>query len=106
MVRATFNLIVDLAAAVSLVGMIATGYILRYPLPANMHKTHTLWGLTRNQRGNIHFWMSAALVSIVVTHLVLHWRWVPRSATDWELTRPIIPHGLAWCCSSSWPQSC
>ena len=37
------NLIVDLAAAFLFLGMMATGYILRFPLPPGTNKVMTLW---------------------------------------------------------------
>jgi mono/diheme cytochrome c family protein len=76
MTRTAINLTVDVTAAVSLLGMVATGYILRYPLPDNTHKTHTLWGFTRGQWGDAHYWASVGLLAVLLAHLVLHWRWV------------------------------
>ncbi|MEO8615533.1 MAG: hypothetical protein ABI600_10355 [Luteolibacter sp.] len=40
------NLVVDLLAAVALLAMIATGDILRFPLPPTINRTHELWGMT------------------------------------------------------------
>ena len=44
MTRTTGNLVVDLVAAVGLLGMVATGYILYFPLPPGTNRSHTLWG--------------------------------------------------------------
>jgi uncharacterized membrane protein len=74
--RTLLNLIVDLAAAVLLLGMIATGYILRFPLPPGTNKSHALWGLTRHCWGSVHFWISAALLTVLLLHVVLHWQWL------------------------------
>ena len=76
MTKTIVNLCIDLIAAISLLVMVATGYILRYVLLENTHKTHMLWGMSRGQWGDIHFWASLGLLAILCTHLVMHWRWV------------------------------
>jgi len=70
------NLLVDVIAAGLMVGMIATGYILRFPLPPGSNKSLSLWGFTRHQWGTLHSWLSLALLAIVLLHLALHWPWV------------------------------
>lgn len=51
MKRTTVNLLVDLLAATFFVGMMATGYVLWFPLPAGSNKSLSLWGLTRHEWG-------------------------------------------------------
>ena len=70
------NLFVDVVAAGVMLGMIATGYILRFSLPPGSNKSLSLWGFTRHQWGTLHFWISLALLAIVLLHLALHWPWV------------------------------
>jgi hypothetical protein len=74
--RTIANIIFDVIAAFLLLGMIATGYLLRFPLPPGSNKTLSLWGLTRHQWGDIHFWISLGLLVVLVIHLVLHWNWI------------------------------
>lgn len=76
MSRTLVNIIIDLTAALLFLGMIATGYILRFPLPPGSNKAFSLWGLTRHQYGDIHFWISFGLLAVLVIHLVLHWNWI------------------------------
>lgn len=76
MKRILDNLQVDVIAAAVMVAMVATGYILRFPLPPGTNKTSILWGLTRHQWGTVHFWISIALLVLVVVHVCLHWQWV------------------------------
>jgi mono/diheme cytochrome c family protein len=56
--------------------MIATGYILFFALPPGTNKSLSLWGLTRHQWGQIHFWVSVGLLAVLLVHLALHWQWV------------------------------
>jgi hypothetical protein len=74
--RTLANVVVDLLAAMLFVGMIATGYVLRFPLPPGTNRTLTLWGLTRHQWGGIHYWISLILLGVIAAHLVLHWKWI------------------------------
>lgn len=76
MKRSNINLSIDLLAAVLIVGMIATGYILFFAMPPGTNKSLSLWGLTRHQWGQIHSWVSLGLLAVLVTHLALHWQWV------------------------------
>lgn len=74
--RTLVNIIIDLFATLLFSGMIATGYLLRYPLPPGSNKTLTLWSLSRHQWGDIHFWISLGLLAVLVFHLALHWNWI------------------------------
>lgn len=74
--RSLLNLVIDLLAACCLLAMIATGYILRFPLPPTTNRTHELWGMSRHEWGSIHFWASLVLVAVLVAHVILHWEWL------------------------------
>ncbi|UOA10227.1 DUF4405 domain-containing protein [Methylobacter sp. S3L5C] len=74
--RTFANIIIDIIAAFLLLGMIATGYILRFPLPPGSNKMLSLWGYTRHQWGDGHFWISLGLLIVLISHLVLHWNWI------------------------------
>ncbi len=74
--RTLANIIIDIIAAFLLLGMIATGYLLRFPLPPGSNKMLSLWGYTRHQWGDVHFWISLGLLIVFVIHLALHWNWV------------------------------
>lgn len=76
MKRVLDNLYVDVIAAALMVAMVATGYILRFPLPPGSNKSLSLWGLTRHQWGTVHFWISLGLLVLVVVHICLHWQWI------------------------------
>jgi mono/diheme cytochrome c family protein len=74
--RTIANIIIDIIAAFLFLGMIATGYLLRFPLPPGSNKALSLWSYTRHQWGDIHFWISLGLLTVLVVHLALHWNWV------------------------------
>ena len=35
-----------------------------------------LWGLTRHEWGNIHYWLAIGLMATLSLHLVQHWQWI------------------------------
>ncbi len=74
--RTIANIIIDIIAAFLFLGMIATGYLLHFPLPPGSNKTLSLWGYTRHQWGEVHFWISLGLLVVLLVHLVLHWNWI------------------------------
>jgi len=74
--RTFANFIIDIVAIFLFFGMLATGYILRFPLPPGSNKTFSLWGYTRHQWGDVHFCISLGLLVVLIIHLVLHWNWV------------------------------
>ncbi len=76
MKRTPLNLLVDLLAAVGVLLMIATGYILRFPLPPTTNRTHELWGMSRHEWGTLHSWASLGLLAVLFIHLLLHWEWI------------------------------
>lgn len=76
MKRAYLNFGVDTAAALLFLGMLATGFILRFPLPPGSQRTHVLWGLSRHEWGTVHTWLSFALIAVLLLHVGLHWPWI------------------------------
>ncbi|MCC5805633.1 MAG: DUF4405 domain-containing protein [Opitutales bacterium] len=74
--RSLLNLTIDLLAAVCLLVMAASGYVLRFPLPPSTNRTHELWSLSRHEWGTIHSWASLGLLAILVVHVALHWQWI------------------------------
>lgn len=76
MQKTLINTLVDLAVAFILLGMLMTGYVIKFPLPPGTNKKWMLWGLTRHQWGEIHFWISAVLLVLIVVHICLHWTWI------------------------------
>lgn len=84
------NFVVDMFLYVGFVLLLGTGLILQYILPhgsgrivgggtgrASAEKLiATLWGMTREQWGQVHFWIAVAILVLMLLHLVFHWRWI------------------------------
>ncbi|UCD30218.1 MAG: DUF4405 domain-containing protein [Planctomycetota bacterium] len=84
--RSTLNFLVDLVSLLVMMGMIATGLVIRFILPPGTGGLHRhgpgqgrqllLWGMGRHDWGDIHFWLATILGILLLVHLILHWSWV------------------------------
>jgi len=77
MKRNTLNFLIDLISFLVMLGLILTGLMMRYVLPHGQGRgwSWTLWGLDRHDYGDIHSWLAAALISLILVHVWLHWGW-------------------------------
>ena len=90
MSRNTVNFILDLVSVLNLLGLIFTGYIMRYVLPPGtgglgraLHggqgrgiNIKELWSMTRHEWGSIHFYLAVIFVVLMIIHIILHWKWI------------------------------
>ena len=76
MKRQGVNFLVDAIALAGLVFLMATGLFLRFILPSGSGKNLSVWGFTRHEWGDIHFYIAIFIVAVLSLHLVLHWRWI------------------------------
>jgi len=63
-------------ALVGLVLLVATGLAMRFQLPPGSGEKWALWGMTRHEWGNVHFWVALYLMGVMLIHLALHWKWI------------------------------
>ena len=76
MKRTNLNFIVDVVAFIGFVVLTTTGVLMRYILPPGSGHYSTVLNLDRHEWGDIHFWISVVFFSVLILHLVLHWRWI------------------------------
>jgi hypothetical protein len=90
MKRAKLNFIIDGLAFAAFLFLMSTGLLLRYQLPVGSGGLHgggagsgagarpiaLLWGMTRHEWGEIHYWIAAFLITVLTVHIVLHWKWI------------------------------
>ncbi|MCA9260655.1 MAG: DUF4405 domain-containing protein [Planctomycetales bacterium] len=90
MARTSTNMAVDAAALAGMALLASTGFVLVYRLPpgsggrdhassapdAVAKPIATLWGWTRHQWGDLHFWLAMGVLALIAVHLTLHWKWV------------------------------
>lgn len=90
MKRVHLNAVVDAIALVGFMALATTGLVLRYQLPpgsgemfgrgmgrrAGERSVDLLWGLTRHEWGDYHYWIAVGLLAVLSVHLFLHWKWI------------------------------
>lgn len=88
--RVNSNFVIDVVALFALLLLVSTGLLLEFRLPPGSggHEPYglgrraldrpitTIWGWTRHEWGEFHFWLACAFVVILVIHLVLHLKWI------------------------------
>jgi hypothetical protein len=93
--RSTLNFVIDAASLLVMVGMVATGLVVRFVLPLGTGGRHSrgpgkaLWGMGRHDWGDVHFWLAVATGLVLLVHVALHWAWV--CGTVQRLVRPRSP---------------
>lgn len=73
--RTTINFVVDLVAFVVMLGMIATGLVVRFALPPGTGGRWVIWGMGRHDWGGLHYYLALGLLALLLLHLALHWAW-------------------------------
>ena len=71
----TQNVWIDILSFVCMILLTVTGILLKYKIPPGSHKA-SLWGLSRHEWGDIHFWIALVVVITIAVHLLLHIPWI------------------------------
>ena len=77
--RLWLTMIVNALSLIFLMGMISTGLLLQFIL---LHRSGSLALLSfnRHEWAGFHFYISIGFISLLLTHLLLHWRWIQNIA--------------------------
>jgi hypothetical protein len=90
MKRPHLNALIDALAMLAFMILASTGFVLRYQLPpgsgeiegrgmgrgAMQRSIDLLWGWTRHEWGDFHYWIALGLLVVLSVHLFLHWKWI------------------------------
>jgi len=87
--RSSLNFIIDLVSFINLLGLVFTGFIMKYILPPGTgglgrgfrggrggEHIKNLWSLSRHEWGNVHFWLAGLFIALMIVHIILHWGWI------------------------------
>lgn len=80
----TLNFIIDLLLWLAMLSLLGTGLVIHFVLPAGTGgHGHggglQLWGWTRHDFGDLHFWLAFGILTLGLVHVALHWTWVVRT---------------------------
>jgi Domain of unknown function (DUF4405) len=75
MKRSYLHLLIDVLMLLGAVGLILTGLLLAFILPAGSHHD-SVWEMTRHEWGDVHFWIAMGIIGIALLHVTLNWGWI------------------------------
>ena len=73
--RTRLNAVVDAVTALVFIFLASTGLFLYFILPSGS-RGDMVWGMTRQEWGDVHFWLSVAILVLIGVHVVLHRKWI------------------------------
>lgn len=90
MKRTNLNFLIDCFAFTAMMLLASTGLLMAHKLPHGSGGQHAmgsgqgaagrpvalLWGMTRHEWGDLHYWIGYALLAVLAVHVVLHWKWI------------------------------
>ncbi len=76
MKRGTLISLIDVVAFIAFLFLTSSGILLRYLLPPGSGRWSELWGMSRHQWGEVHFWIAFVFFAVLAFHLLQHWRFV------------------------------
>ncbi len=76
--KSVINRVLNLLLWMSFCAMAATGMLLAFRLPPGRKGGSglTALGWSRHEWGDLHTWISYALLTLVALHILMHWRWL------------------------------
>lgn len=75
MKRSYLHLLIDALLFLAATGLVLTGLLIEFILPPGSHQA-SVWGLTRHEWGELHFWVAITILGLGLLHLLLNWGWV------------------------------
>ena len=76
MKRSTQYVILNCILLLLLVSLLSTGLLLHYRLPPGIGRHSAIWGLSRHEWGEVHFWIGLSFGGMALIHVLLHWPWI------------------------------
>ena len=71
----TQNVWIDSISFICMIILIVTGVLLKFKIPPGSHGSE-LWGWSRHQWGDFHFWVAIVMTAGITVHLLLHIPWI------------------------------
>lgn len=76
MKKVSMNYWLDMIAFIEFSILTTSGILMQYSLPERSGHSMTVWGLSRHQWGDWHFYLALALFATLAIHILLHWKWI------------------------------
>lgn len=72
--KSTLILAVDMFAFTAFLFLTSSGLLLHYMLTPGSGRWSLVWGISRHEWGDIHFWIALTFFWILTLHVLLHWK--------------------------------
>lgn len=76
--KASLIKLIDIIAFVTFIFVVSTGVLMRYVLPPKSGQTTEIFGMSRHEWGDVHFYITSLFLAILSIHLILHWRFIQK----------------------------
>ncbi len=76
--KAKVVMFIDILAFISFVFVVSTGVLMRYVLPHGSGRYIEIFGMSRHEWGEIHFYITFIFLTVLATHLILHWKFIQK----------------------------
>lgn len=76
MKRSTLISLIDVIAFTAFLFLTTSGILLHYLLPPGSGRWSEIWGMSRHQWGEVHFWIALCFFAVLAFHLLQHWRFI------------------------------
>jgi len=75
--NAKINALIDILLFILFIPTAVSSFILYFYLPSGGGKVASeIWGLTRHNWTEIHYYIGFAFIALMVIHLLFHWKWI------------------------------
>ncbi|MGI9227157.1 MAG: DUF4405 domain-containing protein [Gammaproteobacteria bacterium] len=68
--------LIDISAFIGFIFVVSTGVLMRYVLPPRSGRSIEIFGMSRHEWGDIHFYITLIFLIILSVHLILHWKFI------------------------------
>ena len=88
--------LIDIAAFICFIFVVTTGVLMRYVLPPRSGHSIEIFGMSRHEWGDIHFYITFIFLVVLSIHLILHWKFIAhvfkgiRSTDTYRLTLGLV----------------
>ena len=88
--RTKVNYGVDSLSMLLFLALALTGMLLAFGLPGGIGRDAQLWGLSRHDWGEVHFWIAVSFLLAIAVHFVLHWTWIRATSFSKLIDRRLV----------------
>lgn len=91
--RNLLHFLIDIPLFLAVLGLAMTGLLMAFVLPPGQGGAQ-VWGISRHEWGDIHYWTALSMLTLALVHVTLNWTWI--CCVVARLVRPQAPSPQGW----------